>query len=150
MTESNVGTLGGGHALILCSFTHAKRRSVYRGRRRLRESDSVAKARKAALNNDQAKLEQELTEAATVWPGNPEFKEVFAQLNKQGDVVQTALLEFDQLLSQEVKAAERYRSPICLLLGDVDHFKAVNDRFGHPVGDALLKQLAALLTESAL
>ena len=55
---------------------------------------------------------------------------------------------FDQLLSQELKAAQRYRSPICLLLGDVDHFKAVNDRFGHPVGDALLKQLAALLTES--
>ncbi|HET7059461.1 MAG TPA: diguanylate cyclase [Nitrospiraceae bacterium] len=55
---------------------------------------------------------------------------------------------FDQLLSQEVKAAERYRSPICLLLGDVDHFKAVNDRFGHPVGDALLKELAALLTAS--
>ena len=55
---------------------------------------------------------------------------------------------FDQLLSQEVKAAERYRSPVCLLLGDVDHFKAINDRFGHPVGDALLKQIAALLTES--
>jgi diguanylate cyclase (GGDEF)-like protein len=55
---------------------------------------------------------------------------------------------FDQLLSQEVKAAERYRSPICLLLGDVDHFKAINDRFGHPVGDALLKEIAALLTES--
>lgn len=55
---------------------------------------------------------------------------------------------FDQLLSQEVKAAERYRSPICLLLGDVDHFKAINDRFGHPVGDALLKEIAALLMES--
>ena len=55
---------------------------------------------------------------------------------------------FDQFLSQEVKAAERYRSPICLLLGDVDNFKAVNDRFGHPVGDTLLKELAALLTDS--
>ena len=55
---------------------------------------------------------------------------------------------FDQVLSQEIKAAERYRSPLCLLLGDVDHFKAVNDRFGHPVGDALLKELATLLTES--
>jgi diguanylate cyclase (GGDEF)-like protein len=55
---------------------------------------------------------------------------------------------FDQLLGQEIKAAERYRSPLCLLLGDVDHFKAVNDRFGHPVGDALLKEVATLLTES--
>ncbi len=55
---------------------------------------------------------------------------------------------FDQLLVQEIKAAERYRSPLCLLLGDVDHFKAVNDRFGHPVGDALLKEVATLLTKS--
>lgn len=55
---------------------------------------------------------------------------------------------FDQFLGQEIKAAERYRSPLCLLLGDVDHFKAVNDRFGHPVGDALLKEVAVLLTES--
>lgn len=55
---------------------------------------------------------------------------------------------FDHLLGQEIKAAERYRSPLCLLLGDVDHFKAVNDRFGHPVGDALLKEVATLLTES--
>lgn len=55
---------------------------------------------------------------------------------------------FDQLLSQEVKAAERYRSPLCLLLGDVDHFKSVNDQFGHPVGDALLKEVATLLSES--
>jgi diguanylate cyclase (GGDEF)-like protein len=55
---------------------------------------------------------------------------------------------FDQLLGQEIKAAERYQSPLCLLLGDVDHFKAVNDRFGHPVGDALLKEVATLLTES--
>lgn len=55
---------------------------------------------------------------------------------------------FDQLLTQEVKAAERYRSPLCLLLADVDHFKAVNDRFGHPVGDALLKEVATLLSDS--
>ena len=55
---------------------------------------------------------------------------------------------FDQFLSQEVKSAERYRSPVCLLLGDVDNFKLVNDRFGHPVGDALLKEVATVLGQS--
>jgi diguanylate cyclase (GGDEF)-like protein len=55
---------------------------------------------------------------------------------------------FDQFLGQEIKAAERYRSPVCLLLADVDHFKAVNDRFGHPAGDTLLKEVAALLRDS--
>ena len=63
-------------------------------------SGKLAKAKQSALNNNQAELEKALTEAATIWPGNPEFKEVFAQLNKQGDVMQKALLEYDQLLSQ--------------------------------------------------
>jgi tetratricopeptide (TPR) repeat protein len=67
---------------------------------RVAASGKLAKAKQAALNNDQVELEKALTEAATIWPGNPEFKEVFAQVNKQGDVVQKALLEFDQLLSQ--------------------------------------------------
>ena len=60
----------------------------------------LALARKAALNNDQPALEKNLTEAAMIWPGNPEYKEVFGQLNKQGDVMQKTLLEFDQLVSQ--------------------------------------------------
>lgn len=55
---------------------------------------------------------------------------------------------FDQLLSQEVKAAERYRSPLCLLLADIDYFKSVNDHFGHPIGDTLLKEVGTLLAES--
>ncbi|WP_447977028.1 GGDEF domain-containing response regulator [Candidatus Nitrospira bockiana] len=55
---------------------------------------------------------------------------------------------FDSMLAHELKAAARYRSPLCLLLVDVDHFKAVNDRFGHPAGDALLRQVAQLLTDS--
>ncbi|MEQ1852360.1 MAG: hypothetical protein ABMA01_12295 [Chthoniobacteraceae bacterium] len=67
---------------------------------RVAAAGRLAKAKQAALNNDQAGLEKALTDAATIWPGNPEFKEVFAQLNKQGDVMQKALLEFDQLLSQ--------------------------------------------------
>ena len=55
---------------------------------------------------------------------------------------------FDQFLIQEVKSAQRYRSPLCVLLGDVDNFKLVNDRFGHPVGDALLKEVATVLRHS--
>lgn len=55
---------------------------------------------------------------------------------------------FDTLLHREVKTAHRYRSPLCLVLGDIDHFKTVNDRFGHLGGDALLKEVATVLTES--
>ncbi len=41
----------------------------------------------------------------------------------------------------------RYQRPVSLLLMDVDHFKRVNDKFGHAVGDAVLQNLVALLQQ---
>ena len=60
----------------------------------------IAKARDAALNNDKPTLEKALGDAAEVWPNNPEFKEATEKLFSQSDVVQKALGEFDQLISQ--------------------------------------------------
>jgi diguanylate cyclase (GGDEF)-like protein len=51
---------------------------------------------------------------------------------------------FDQL-HQELSRAGRYRRPLTLLFLDVDHFKEINDRHGHPAGDQALKSLALLL-----
>jgi diguanylate cyclase (GGDEF)-like protein len=50
---------------------------------------------------------------------------------------------FDQNLEHAVRQWERHRRAFVLLLGDVDHFKLINDRFGHPAGDEVLRQLAA-------
>jgi len=50
---------------------------------------------------------------------------------------------FDQNLEHAVRQWERHRRAFVLLIGDVDHFKLINDRFGHPVGDEVLKQMAA-------
>ena len=53
---------------------------------------------------------------------------------------------FDARLETDMMAAQRHRHPLTLLLLDVDHFKSVNDRFGHPYGDTVLKELSAILT----
>jgi len=49
---------------------------------------------------------------------------------------------FNQNLEHAVRQWERHRRAFVLVLGDVDHFKLINDRFGHPVGDEVLRQMA--------
>ncbi|NJB66927.1 diguanylate cyclase (GGDEF)-like protein [Desulfobaculum xiamenense] len=55
---------------------------------------------------------------------------------------------FDERLVDELKRARRYSQDISLLLLDIDHFKAVNDTYGHQAGDAVLKDVGALLLET--
>ena len=53
---------------------------------------------------------------------------------------------FNWLLGREWGRAARDGRPLALVLADVDHFKAFNDRYGHLAGDACLAQVAAALT----
>ena len=50
---------------------------------------------------------------------------------------------FDQNLEHALHQWERHKRPFVLILSDLDHFKLINDRFGHAVGDEVLKALAA-------
>ena len=52
---------------------------------------------------------------------------------------------FLEILSQEVSRAERYKHPLSLLMADIDHFKAINDNYGHLAGDRVIKAVAGTL-----
>jgi diguanylate cyclase (GGDEF)-like protein len=53
-----------------------------------------------------------------------------------------------EVLSIEVQRARRYGTPLSILMADLDGFKEVNDRFGHPAGDSVLQAVAKLLLGS--
>lgn len=57
---------------------------------------------------------------------------------------------FDRWLDDLYNEAGRMRRPFSLLLIDMDYFKRINDRYGHDVGDQVLKTVARLLGESLL
>jgi diguanylate cyclase (GGDEF)-like protein len=54
---------------------------------------------------------------------------------------------FRQAFLKEFDRAKRYHFPLSLLMIDLDHFKKINDRYGHPFGDVVLSEFAGLVLE---
>jgi two-component system cell cycle response regulator len=55
---------------------------------------------------------------------------------------------FFDIFKKEVSRAERYETPLALIMADLDHFKETNDRHGHPAGDKVLAETARRLRTS--
>lgn len=54
--------------------------------------------------------------------------------------------KFLELLQTKIQETERYSMPLALIFFDIDHFKTINDTFGHETGDKVLQELAGIVT----
>jgi diguanylate cyclase (GGDEF)-like protein len=54
----------------------------------------------------------------------------------------------DRVLAEELARAQRMRSPLTVIMLDVDFFKDYNDRYGHPAGDDCLRRVATALAST--
>ncbi|MCB1052876.1 MAG: diguanylate cyclase [Acidobacteria bacterium] len=90
----------------------------------IRQQNLVLEDQKLALEVANARLlEQSVTDALTGLPNRRKWDEIQAR---------------EQIL------ANRYHTPLGLIMIDIDHFKRINDTFGHDTGDQVLKRLAEL------
>lgn len=53
--------------------------------------------------------------------------------------------KFQEILDNEFRRAQRYNTPLTIMLIDIDRFKNINDTKGHPVGDEVLKRIAGII-----
>jgi diguanylate cyclase (GGDEF)-like protein len=56
--------------------------------------------------------------------------------------------KFEEILSKEMNLAISLQQPLSVIFADIDHFKKVNDTFGHDVGDVVLQSLAKILQQN--
>lgn len=120
-------------AISLATFWHNVQ--LRAARHKLRQGEQ-------ALSESNERLQQKLDE----------ITQLQAQLNEQAirDPL-TGLFNrryLETIVPHELTRCAREGSSLALIMIDIDHFKSVNDRYGHQGGDEVLKALAGLLTET--
>ena len=75
------------------------------------------------------------------------FRELTALMNRDSLTGLLNHINMKLALEREISQARRRVSPLSFVMLDIDHFKSVNDSYGHPVGDRVIKSLARLLNQ---
>jgi diguanylate cyclase (GGDEF)-like protein len=102
--------------------------------------------RGGGFDDEAVQLAEWLAGRASIALQNAHLHRVTRQLASTDELTQLAnRRQFDEALGAEVVRAERFRDPVAVVVADLDNFKEVNDRFGHDVGDLVLRAFAGAI-----
>jgi diguanylate cyclase (GGDEF)-like protein len=102
------------------------------------------------LSNDAFEMMRVISDHATIAIANAQMYERMERMaTTDGLTGLTNHRYFQELFDAMVARSERYGRSMSLILMDIDHFKSINDTYGHPVGDMVLKKVAKLLMGAA-
>ena len=102
---------------------------------RSRDDLNAMKARVGEAEQEIVRLQNELTETSEL----VRHDQLTGALNRKG---------LEEALDRELARSQRRKTPICVALLDVDHFKSINDTYGHQTGDEALIHLARVIRET--
>jgi len=112
--------------------------AMRRHRQRQRRLQALVDVRTSELSDKNAQLEQ-------AGEANARLLEQLAYQARHDPLTRLANRRAgDAFLADALETSRREGRPLCVALLDIDHFKAVNDRYGHAFGDDVLSQVAAL------
>ena len=110
----------------------------------------LGSSRENFLSNDAFEMMRVISDHATIAIANAQMYERMERMATTDGL--TNLINhryFQELFDAMIARSERYGRPMSLILTDIDHFKSINDTYGHPVGDMVLKKVAKLLSGAA-
>jgi diguanylate cyclase len=115
--------------LIIADGAYSRAIKLHEAREQLRLSEQALKQQLNEIHTLQAQLSEQANRDPLTGLYNRRF--------------------FGSTLARELARCQRERQPLSMILIDIDHFKSVNDAYGHQAGDEVLKELAAMLNEQA-